>query len=467
MSRMTWNAPERRFFETGLDRGVLYPKKTPPPGPLVYTNLVPNPSFEVDKTGWNNYSAGDVAATSQTVEASESSPFGDSQLRITGNIGSGPSARIGIRSDPIPVQPETLYTAAATFGESLPAGKDRVIWVEVLDATETIIEGSSGGGALPGRYSESVYTHFDAAYIRVYCWISGGTSVTSDAVSATIDGVMLVEGGVSVPYFDGNTEDGPEFSYEWVGAANNSASRQRESTSLATPWDGLVSVEESGGEAARAYYADGRPFLFLPIPKEYKATLNAYTYPDAFSEIMGLAEVTDGMYLDSQPSAAFDLSYRTLVGNGLDGSEHGYKIHLVYNATVTPGALSYETLSDSINPSTMSWEIQAVPVRVEGFRPTAHIVIDTRHMDQNKIDAIEELLYGSDTTLPRMPDPQLIFDTLHYGDMIVVIDNGDGTFDVEGSYENVYLIEDGQFRLENIDGSDNGDGTFTISSTEG
>jgi hypothetical protein len=173
------------------------------------------------------------------------------------------------------------------------------------------------------------------------------------------------------------------------------------------------------------------------------------------------------MYLDSQPSAAFDLSYRTLVGNGLDGSEHGYKIHLVYNATVTPGALSYETLSDSINPSTMSWEIQAVPVRVEGFRPTAHIVIDTRHMDQNKIDAIEELLYGSDTTLPRMPDPQLIFDTLHYGDMIVVIDNGDGTFDVEGSYENVYLIEDGQFRLENIDGSDNGDGTFTISSTEG
>lgn len=232
------------------------------------------------------------------------------------------------------------------------------------------------------------------------------------------------------------------------------------------PWDGLVSVEESGGEGARAYYVDGRPFLFLPMPKEYKSTLSAYTYPDAFSEIMGMKEVTDGMYLDSQPGAAFDLSYRTLVGNGVHGADHGYKIHLVYNATVTPGGLSYETLSDSVNPSTMSWEIQAVPVRVEGFRPTAHIVIDTRHMDPVKVSAIEDLLYGSDGVEAAMPPPQLVFDTLNYGDMIIVRDNGDGTFDVEGSYENVYLVGDGEFRVENIDGQDNGDGTFTISTTE-
>lgn len=234
----------------------------------------------------------------------------------------------------------------------------------------------------------------------------------------------------------------------------------------AVAWNGLVSVEETGGEAAKAYYVDGRPFLFLPTPKEYSATLNAYTYPDAFSEIMGLAEATDGMYLDSQLGKSFDLCYRTLVGNAAEGSDLGYKLHLVYNATVTPGALSYETLSDSINPTTMSWAIQAVPVQVEGFRPTAHIVIDTRHMDPNKIQAIEELVYGSDTTEASMPPPQLVFDTLNYGDLIIVIDNGDGTFEVEGSYENVYLVGDGEFRVENADAQDNGDGTFTISSTE-
>ncbi len=233
----------------------------------------------------------------------------------------------------------------------------------------------------------------------------------------------------------------------------------------AAPWVGLTSVDEEGGEGAASYYIDGRPFLYLPRPKEFKAQIKAYTYPDEFAEIMGIAEVADGMYLDSQMGDVFDLSYRTLVGNGLDGQEHGYKIHLIYNATVTPQSKSYESLSNSINPTNFSWDIQAVPVRVEGFRPTAHIIIDTRHMDQAKIDAIEELLYGGETSEASMPSPQVIFDLLNFGDMIIVTDNGDGTFDVTGSYENVYLVGPGIFRVDNVDGTDNGDGTFTISTT--
>jgi len=234
---------------------------------------------------------------------------------------------------------------------------------------------------------------------------------------------------------------------------------------ITVPWSGLTGVEEQGGEGAASYYIDGRPFLFLPKPKEYQATLRAYTYPDEFAAVMGLAEATDGMYLDSQPSEAFDLSYRTLVGNAVNGIDHGYKIHLVYNATVTPQAMTYDTLGASINPSEFSWDIQAVPVQVEGFRPTAHIIIDTRHMDPMKIAAIEKMLYGDETTTPAMPTPQAIFDLLSYGDTIIVTDLGDGTFSVEGSYENVYMIADGIFQVDNVDGADNGDGTFTISST--
>lgn len=233
----------------------------------------------------------------------------------------------------------------------------------------------------------------------------------------------------------------------------------------AVAWNGLVSVDEEGGDGAAAYYVDGRPFLFLPRPKEYKATLSAYTFPDEFSEIMGVTEATDGMYLDSQVGSSFDLSYRTKVGNDTRGIEHAYKIHLVYNATVTPQSNSYESISDSINPTTFSWEIQAVPVKVEGFRPTAHIIIDTRHMAQEKIDALEELLYGSKTVAARLPEPQIIFDLLSFGDVIIVTDLGDGTFSVEGSYENVYMLEDGIFRVDNVDAVNHGDGTFTISST--
>lgn len=233
----------------------------------------------------------------------------------------------------------------------------------------------------------------------------------------------------------------------------------------AVPWNGLTGVDEEGSEGSQAYYIDGRPFLFLPKRKEYKATIKAFTYPDAFAEIMGMAEIADGMYLDSQTADSFDLCYRTIVGNATEGADHGYKIHLVYNATVSPESLSYESLSNSINPTTFSWTIDAVPVAIPGFHPTAHVVIDTRHMSQSKIDAIENLLYGSETGDPHMPSPQAIFELLSFGDGIVVTDNGNGTFTVEGAYENVVFLPDGLVQLNNIDATDNGDGTITISTT--
>jgi hypothetical protein len=324
---------------------------------------------------------------------------------------------------------------------------------------------------LPGVYDLSLTFSFPAQsaggakYVRFLNNNANGASVW-------IDDVVLIEGDgtdldrkETVPYFSGDTEDTAVRTYEWTGNPHESTSIMRYVQTLAVPWLGLQSVDEEGGDSAAAYYIDGRPFLFLPRPKEYKATLKAMTYPDEFSEIMGVHEVADGMYLDSQPGESFDLSYRTLVGNAIDGVDHGYKIHLVYNATVAPQALTYESLSNSINPTAFSWEIQAVPVAVEGFRPTAHIIIDTRHMDQKKIDAIEAWLYGSDDEVAHIPSPQAIFDLLSFGDTIVVTDNGDGTFDVVGSYENVYMIDNGIFRVDNVDGQDNGDGTFTISTT--
>ena len=285
----------------------------------------------------------------------------------------------------------------------------------------------------------------------------------SRAVLSEVKGPGMLPVDAARTFFDGDSEEGA-YTYAWTGAQYG-PSTKREVLTYAVPWGGLVSVDEEGGDGAASYYIDGRPFLFLPRPKEYKATLKAFTYPDAFSDIMGVTEVADGMYLDSQPGKAFDLCYRTTVGNALEGVDHGYKIHLVYNATVTPQALTYESLSNSINPTTFSWEIQAVPVRVEGFRPTAHIIIDTRHMDPTKIAAIEALVYGSEEENPHMPSPQVIFDLLSFGDTIIVTDNGDGTFDVTGSYENVYLVGPGVFRVDNVDGQDNGDGTFTISTT--
>jgi hypothetical protein len=234
---------------------------------------------------------------------------------------------------------------------------------------------------------------------------------------------------------------------------------------VSVPWNGLTSVDEEGGEGAAEYYVDGRPFLYLPKPKEFKATLNAYMYPDEFSAVLGEIEVADGMYLDSQMGDSFDLSYRTRIYDGINGENAGYKIHLIYNATVVPSAKTYGTMSDSINPVEFSWGIQAVPVRVDGYRPTAHITIDTRHMDSARISEIEALLYGTVDVPAAMPSAQVIFDRLSFGDAIIITDNGDGTWTAEGSYLNIYMIGNEIFQIDNVNAVDHGDGTYTISST--
>ena len=233
----------------------------------------------------------------------------------------------------------------------------------------------------------------------------------------------------------------------------------------AVPWNGLTSVDESGADSATAYYMDGRPILFFPKPKEYSATLKAFTYPDEFSALMGVEEVTDGMYLDSQQHDSFGLCYRTMIGNAVDPDRAGYKIHLIYNVTMTSSGSSYQTLSNAINPSEFAWEVQAVPVAVTGYRPTAHIIIDTRHMDPARLAEIEEMLYGSSTVDASLPDPQVIFDALTFGDGIVITDNGDGTWSAEGSYHNIYMIGDGVFQIDNVNAVDHGDGTYDISTT--
>jgi len=179
---------------------------------------------------------------------------------------------------------------------------------------------------------------------------------------------------------------------------------------------------------------------------------------------MGVTEATSGMYLDSQIGDIFHLCYRTRIGNGVD-EEIGYKIHIIYNATISPQTLSYEVYGSSINPSEFSWQIQAVPVRVPNYRPTAHIVIDTRHILPEKLTELENMLYGTETDDATLPSASDIFDLINYGDSIIIRDNGDGTWTAEGSSKNVYMIGDGVFEIDNVNATIHDDGTFDISST--
>lgn len=175
-------------------------------------------------------------------------------------------------------------------------------------------------------------------------------------------------------------------------------------------WNGLTSVAESPtGAEANAQYADNIKYLNLVSAEEFEATIEAFTYPTEFEQFDGFATLQPGVVVGQQNRTPFGLCYRTLVGNDLDGTSHGYKLHLIYNALAAPTEKSYGTVNESPEAITFSWELTTTPVAVTGFGPTASITIDSRTADSAKLTALEDILYGQDTPVqPRLPWPDEI-----------------------------------------------------------
>ena len=182
-------------------------------------------------------------------------------------------------------------------------------------------------------------------------------------------------------------------------------------------WNGLTAVTESpSGAENTPLYADDIKYLNLVSAEEFGATVEAYTYPDEFAECDGSASIADGVMIGQQARKIFGMSYKTTVGNDVDGNSHGYKLHLIYGATASPSEKAYATINDSPEAITFSWEIATTPVNVTGFKPTASLVIDSTKADPVKLASLEEILYGKDPTNvgasdgvdPRLPLPDEI-----------------------------------------------------------
>lgn len=171
-------------------------------------------------------------------------------------------------------------------------------------------------------------------------------------------------------------------------------------------WNGLTAVTESpSGAEATALYADDIKYLNLMSTEEFGATIEAYTYPEEFAECDGSASLVDGVYIGQQPRKMFGMSYRTALGNDTEGTDHGYKLHLIYGAQAAPSEKAYATINDSPEAITFSWEVTTTPVAVAGFKPTASITIDSTKADATCLAALEKALYGDENTEPRLPLP--------------------------------------------------------------
>lgn len=172
-------------------------------------------------------------------------------------------------------------------------------------------------------------------------------------------------------------------------------------------WNGLTAITESpSGAEPTPLYADNIKYLTLTSAEEFGFTIEAYTYPEEFAECNGEGELTPGVKIGQQKRKSFGLSYKTLLGNDIDGEAHGYKLHLVYGALAAPSEKARNTVNDSPEATTMSWECTTTPVAVEGFKPTAHLEIDSTTVNAEKLKKLEEILYGNDSEgTARLPLP--------------------------------------------------------------
>ena len=172
-------------------------------------------------------------------------------------------------------------------------------------------------------------------------------------------------------------------------------------------WNGLMSVDEQpSGAEPTPLYANNRKYLELMSAEEFGMTIGAYTFPAGFRACLGVKELAPGVYVNQQARSSFGFSYRTLIGNDTEKNAHGYKIHLVYNATAKPAEKSNKSVNESTEAAEMSWECSTTAMDVPGCEPAAHIEIDSTTVAPEKLAAIEAILYGSESEEARliMPD---------------------------------------------------------------
>lgn len=183
--------------------------------------------------------------------------------------------------------------------------------------------------------------------------------------------------------------------------------------SVGVPWNGLTKVTDSvlndeGSPLQYGEYVADSEYK----PGTYTGTIEALTYPDEFDKCIGIVEYYPGIELSRQNVTRFGLSYRTLIGNDAEGRDKGYRIHLLYNVRIPKFEKTYATISDTLDVAAMSWEYEAFPelIEVDGLKPVYHIAINSTTTPSSVMKFLEETLYGTESSQPRLPAPDEIID---------------------------------------------------------
>lgn len=171
-------------------------------------------------------------------------------------------------------------------------------------------------------------------------------------------------------------------------------------------WNGIISVSESpSGAEDNPLYADNMKYLNIKSAEELGLTIECYTYPDEWAECDGSADLIKGVTLGQQKRNTFGLSYRTKIGNDTEGEDHGYKLHMIYGCSASPSEKTYQTINDSPEANSFSYEITTTPVSVDGFKPVSSITVDSTKIAPDLLAALEKVLYGDEESEAHLPLP--------------------------------------------------------------
>lgn len=167
-------------------------------------------------------------------------------------------------------------------------------------------------------------------------------------------------------------------------------------------WNGLTSVNESPtGAEATPFYADNKKYIEIASEEEFAGAIGCYMYPDEFKACIGEKELTDGIVIGQQAREICGLVYRTEIASDTDGINHGYKIHIVYNARFGVSEREHTTINESPELEEMSFDFTTTKVNVTGSKPTAHLVIDSTKIPTGSAANFQTLLdtlFGKDGT---------------------------------------------------------------------
>lgn len=236
----------------------------------------------------------------------------------------------------------------------------------------------------------------------------------------------------------------------------------------AVPWNGLTSVTEKFDQSIDPVYFDGMKVSDLVAYGDFYATMKAITYPDEFYELQGFGKAREGMYLGDQVPQRFSLSYRNLIGSDLDTPTPAYKIHIIYNVTAIPQDQTYATLTGDPSLVDFAWDISAVPEEVPGFRPTAHIILDSRELDSELLAELERILYGDENTDASLPPLSEMIDFLTGWYAIEILDHGDGSWSAIVHHEEQLELsgDDTEFTITDADAYYTDDDTYVVTSSK-